>query len=167
MQITEGQPKDMLEVQNLVQECIRDMHEQGITHWNDQYPPLNIFVSDIESKTLFVMRHIRKIVGIVVLSVEQDKEYEDIEWKDKEGNYLIIHRLAVHPEWQRKCVASKLLDFAEEYAMKNGFTSIRLDTFSRNVRTLNLFEKRKYERKLGEIYFPENEEPYYCYEIQL
>ena len=140
------------------------MNEHGITQWNDQYPPLEVFSSDIEKDTLYIMKDDGKIIGIIVLSAEQDEEYEPVDWTDKDGKFLIVHRLAVHPSWQRKGVAEKLMDSAEQFAKENRFTSIRIDTFSSNPRMLALIQKRQYERKPGEIFFPENQEPYYCYE---
>jgi GNAT superfamily N-acetyltransferase len=165
MDIKKALKQDLPKIQYLVQLCIEENIKNGITQWNDQYPPMEIFSSDIEKGTLFTMMDNEQIIGIIVLDSEQEKQYEQIEWSDSSGKFLVVHRLAVHPDQQRTGLAGELLDFAEEYAKENGHTSIRIDTFSRNPRTLKLFQKRKYERKPGEIFFPENEEPYYCYEI--
>lgn len=167
MKIDRATIDNIPEILELVQKVIEEMNSNDITQWNDQYPPLEIFSNDIEKDTLYVMRDDEKIIGIIVLSDEQDKEYEPVKWTDKAGKFLIVHRLAVHPSWQRKGVAEKLMDFTEQFAKENGFTSIRIDTFSRNPRMLAFIQKRQYERKPGEIFFPENQEPYYCYEKKL
>jgi ribosomal protein S18 acetylase RimI-like enzyme len=164
MQIIKAEQNDLNEILNLVQECIKDMNNAGITQWNEQYPPNEIFWQDIKINSLYTLKINGELVGIIVLSDKQEEQYESIQWKDASGKFLVIHRLAVHPKWQRKGYAEKLLDFAEDFANRNGYTSIRIDTFSQNPRTIRLFEKRKYERKADEIHFPENLEPYYCYE---
>lgn len=165
MEIVKAQPDDTVEVLELVREVIKDMNANGIYQWSDKYPPREIFKSDIESGTLFAMMDNVHIVGIIVLSEYQDEEYEQVDWTDKSGKALIVHRLAVHPIWQRMGIADMLMDYAEIYAMENEYSSIRVDTYSGNQRSLNFFEKRKYDKKPGHIHFPEIEGPFYCYEI--
>jgi ribosomal protein S18 acetylase RimI-like enzyme len=165
MEIVKAKTEDVPEILELIQECIRDMNANGIHQWNELYPPLKIFKSDVESGSLFAVKDRGRIAGIIVLSEKQDKEYVDIDWTDKSGKALIVHRLAVHPEFQRRGIAYKMMDFAENYAKEKGYTSIRVDTFSGNPRSLRFFEKLNYERKPGHIHFPENDEPYYCYEM--
>jgi GNAT superfamily N-acetyltransferase len=125
---------------------------------------MDIFGLDIEKGTLYKLEDENGIAGIIVLSPEQDKEYEPVEWEDKNGKPIVIHRLAVQPELQRKGIATRLMTFAEEFAEVNGYTSIRIDTFSLNPRMQDLIMKFQYGRRPGVIYFPENDEPYYCYE---
>jgi ribosomal protein S18 acetylase RimI-like enzyme len=60
-----------------------------------------------------------------------------------------------------------LISFAETYAISNEFNSIRLDTFSKNLRNQKFYELRGYKR-LEEIKFPnQSEHPFYCYELVL
>jgi GNAT superfamily N-acetyltransferase len=143
------------------------MMERGNDQWNDQYPKQHLFVDDIDAGTLYTMKEEGSIIGIIVLSEYQDKEYGDIEWDDGSGKVLVVHRLAVHPKWQCKGIAGLLMDFSERFARDNGYTSIRLDTYSRNTRSLNFFKKRGYDQRPGHIHFPECEAPYYCFEIPL
>ena len=58
-------------------------------------------------------------------------------------------------------MVNSYLKFAEQYAEINKYTSIRLDAFSKNNRSLNLYEKNKYE-KVGEVKFRKG--LFYCYE---
>ena len=167
MEIIRAEPDAIPEILDLVQDCIRDMNLHGIDQWNEQYPLPEIFISDVESGSLFAMKDEERIVAIIVLSGNQDKEYSEIDWTDKSGKALVVHRLAVHSKWQRRGIAKKLMEFAEKFARDNGYTSIRIDTYSGNPRTLLFFEKQKYERRPGQIFFPECEGPYYCYEIIL
>ncbi len=167
MRIEKAESDDKSDVLDLVHACIKDMNEHGMDQWNEMYPKDETFASDIEKGTMFAVKNEEAIVGIIVLSEEQDPEYEAIQWTDGTGKFILVHRLAVHPKWQRQGIATQLLDFAEAYGRDNGFTSIRIDTYSQNPRTLNFFEKRGYERKEGEIFFPETDKPYYCYEIFL
>ena len=57
------------------------------------------------------------------------------------------------------------MDYAEDFAKKNNFISIRLDTFSKNKNNMRFYERRGYKR-LEEVFFPEQSEfPFYCYEL--
>ena len=107
------------------------------------------------------------IIGTIVLTEIMDEEYIPIEWLTKNDNNLYIHRLAVDPEYWGKGYAQQLMDFAEDYARKNNYESVRLDTFSQNTRNQKFYETRGYQR-LGNIYFPKQSEyPFYCYELIL
>lgn len=55
------------------------------------------------------------------------------------------------------------MTFAEDFALINNFTSIRLDAFSGNKKALKLYEDRCYLKR-GEIYFPRRNLPFFCYE---
>ena len=56
------------------------------------------------------------------------------------------------------------MDFAEDYAIKNGNFSIRLDTFSQNKRN-NRFYKARGFASLGDVYFiKQSTFPFHCYE---
>lgn len=167
MEIGKAISSDVSGVLNLVHACISDMNLRGTDQWNEMYPRDAIFVSDVEKGTLYTMKDGGQVVGIMVLSEEQDSEYEAIQWTDTKGKVILVHRLAVHPEWQRRGVATQLMDFAEGHGRKNGYTSMRLDTYSENHSSLRFFEKRGYEKKKGAIYFPETNKPYYCYEVLL
>ncbi len=167
MDIVRAESRDLPEILDRVQECTEDMNANGIDQWNREYPQPEMFASDIENGSLFATKEEDRIVGIIVLTENQEDEYNAIDWKDRSGKFIIVHRLAVHPKWQRKGIGSRLMDFAEDFAKKNGYSSIRLDTYSRNPRSLQFFEKRKYERKPGEIFFPECEHPFYCFEVMI
>ena len=53
--------------------------------------------------------------------------------------------------------------FAENYAVVNGYTTIRLDAYSGNPRALHFYECRGYQ-KAGQLFFPGRELPFYGYE---
>jgi GNAT superfamily N-acetyltransferase len=143
------------------------MNARGNEQWNDQYPRPEVFEADIKDGTMYVMKENGKVVGIVVLTEQQDKQYEDIDWEDTKGRFLVGHRIAVHPRWHHKGIAKRFMDFAEEYARKNGYSSIRVDTYHKNERSQALIARRGFTRRPGHINFPECTGPYYCFELIL
>ena len=156
--------KEMLKLLAITKACAENMVSQNILQWNDKYPSKAAFKVDLLRKELYVLTFEKKIIGCIVLTPIMDKEYLPIKWLTPNKNNLYIHRLAIHPDFQGKGFAQKLMNFAEEFAIKNNYSSIRLDTFSKNPRNQKFYELRDY-KKLGTIYFPKQSEfPFYCYE---
>ncbi len=157
---------EITSVYTLTKACAKAMIERGIYQWNEHYPKRDRFEKDIASEELFVLNE-NGIKGIIVLTETVDEEYLPITWLTNNSNNLYIHRLAVDPEYWGKGYAQQLMNFAEEYARKNKYISIRLDTFSQNKRNQKFYETRGYQR-LGNIYFPkQSTDPFYCYELIL
>ena len=143
------------------------MQSQGIFQWNEHYPDKESFIKDEKNKGLYVYCIDEQIVSCVSLCNKMDKEYITVKWNTKNDNNLYVHRLAVHPNFQKKGVGKSLMDYAESFAKKNEYASVRLDTFSQNKRNLKFYESRGYER-LEEIYFlKQSKFPFYCYELIL
>lgn len=153
------------DILTMTKACALHMSVNGIQQWNEQYPSKMVFETDIHRKELFVLEKYDTIIGTIVISTQMDKEYEDIDWLTPSNHNMYIHRLSVHPDYQGKGYAQKLMTFAENYALENKFSSIRLDTFSQNKRNQKFYERRGYI-KLGNIYFPKQSEyPFFCYEL--
>ena len=54
-----------------------------------------------------------------------------------------------------------------KYGRKKQLTSVRLDTFSKNLKNQKFYERRGYV-KLESIYYPlQSDSPFYCYELLL
>jgi len=147
--------------------CAIHMETQNIFQWNSHYPNAKAFEDDIKRKELFIYKIKGEVIGCISISTLMDTVYKPVRWLTPSGNNIYIHRLAVHPEYQGKGIARKLMDFAEEKSRVEKRTSVRLDTFSKNHRNQRFYEQRGYE-KLENIFFPkQSEHPFYCYELIL
>lgn len=165
--IRKGTLSDIERILIITKACAKKMDDNGIYQWNEYYPNKSAFETDVERNELFVYEIEGRIEGCIAISTIIDKEYEDVKWLTKTNNNLYIHRLAVHPDHQSKGYAKQLMDFAEKFAIRNKYTSIRLDTFSKNKRNQLFYELRGY-KKLEDIYFPnQSEYPFHCYELIL
>jgi ribosomal protein S18 acetylase RimI-like enzyme len=153
-------------VYEIIKNCKSSLQAEGIFQWTDNYPTLQIIQNDIELGNLYHIQFDNDILGIINISNIQEEEYKTINWTYPDETCLVIHRLAIDPAHQGQGLAQKLMDFAEMYGIENGFQSIRLDAYSQNTRVLSFYEKRTYTKQ-GEVYFPERDFPFYCYEKQL
>jgi ribosomal protein S18 acetylase RimI-like enzyme len=96
-----------------------------------------------------------------------DQEYRSVKWLSKSNKNIYIHRLAVDPKSQSKGYALQLMDFAENYGKQNNYESIRLDTFSQNLRNQRFYEQRGYIRLENVYFLNQSQDPFYCYELIL
>ena len=155
---------DLNRIMEITRACAIDLISNNIFQWNEKYPSKEAFKKDIEKNTLYICKNKSRITGCISLCADKDEEYENVEWITEDFKNLYLHRLAVHPEYQKKGVGRSLMDFAEEYAKLNGFKSVRLDTFSQNPRNNKFYKSRKYVQ-LGDVFFPmQSEFPFHCYE---
>lgn len=159
--------RDLLEIKKLTEKCAAALIRREIFQWNEFYPSLEKLEQDIQDQELYKFTEEGQIIGIIVLTSTMDREYEPIEWHTENYRNLYIHRLAVDPDFWGQGYAQQLMSFAEDFARKNKFQSVRLDTFSQNKRNQKFYESRGYQ-KLGDIFFPKQSEyPFHCYELPL
>ena len=150
--IREAKIENLDAIFSLVSRCTEHMLTQHIQQWDTLYPSDTLLKKDIEAQSLFVIEDSHRIIGIIVLNEDQEPEYSALNWQYTEGKALIIHRLCVAPDAQGKGIATQLMDFAEQYALENRYTTIRLDAFQENPVAVALYEKRGYH-KAGVVRF--------------
>lgn len=157
---------DLGELLALTRACALEMQRQGIFQWNGHYPSRAAFTKDLQRGELHVLDS-GELLGAVVLSSLMDPEYGSVEWLTPNGNNGYVHRLCVRPDHWGRGHARELMDFAEDRSRKNGFVSVRLDTFSQNKRNQEFYRQRGYQQ-LGDVHFPkQSPHPFHCYELLL
>ena len=155
---------DLIPVKKITEDCTAALIEQGIYQWNSEYPSLTAFRKDIEKQSLYVYENKGAVIGCIMFSQEKDPLYNSIHWLTDDYKNLYIHRLAVHPNNQKQGIARQMMDFAEAYATQEQIISIRLDTFSKNLRNIRFYKARGYT-KLGDVYFvKQSQHPFHCFE---
>lgn len=166
MTIRIANKKDIKYLTEIYNKCKVDLCKQEVFQWTDNYPNSEIITSDINKSHLYLMENESEIIGAINISEEQENEYKKIEWKFNDNKILVIHRLVIDPKHQGNGFARKLMDFAESYAKKNDYSSIRLDAYSQNKRVIKFYEKRNYFLR-GEVNFPERNYSFYCMEKEI
>ncbi|MFT4699277.1 MAG: ribosomal protein S18 acetylase RimI-like enzyme [Flavobacteriaceae bacterium] len=156
--------EEIPEILSVTKACANHMISNKIFQWNEGYPSQSAFENDILRNELYVFLLNENLIGTLVLTPKMDEEYIPIKWRTQSKNNLYIHRLSIHPKHQGKGFAQQLMDFAESFAIENNYSSIRLDTFSKNLRNQKFYELRDYI-KTGIVFFPnQSSAPFYCYE---
>ncbi|MBD3918477.1 GNAT family N-acetyltransferase [Paenibacillus sp. PR3] len=154
---------DIQTIRNIFASCRRDLSAQNIHQWDDQYPNIEVIRDDIHNETIYAAVVDDRIAGVISFDDQEMDEYTTVDWSMNDGKYLIVHRLAVHPEFQRLGIAKRLMDFVHETCIKQQIQSVRLDVYSGNPHAVAFYERLGYEHR-GQVMFPRRIQPFYCME---
>ena len=166
MNITLANINDLIQIIETIKMCISDLGKKGIYQWNENYPTEKIIQNDIENNNLYIIKDNCQIISLMTINEVQEKEWETINWSLKNTKPLCIHRLIIHPSWQKKGLGREFLKFAIEFAHNNKNDSIRFDAYSGNPELITTYTKSGCKKR-GEVFFPFREMPFYCFEMDL
>lgn len=147
-----AQDGDKDAVMELLNAAKDNMKENGIDQWDEIYPVIGDVAKDINEGTLTLVKQGEKLVAVYTLNKTQDAAYKFGDFKDKSDNFVVLHRLCVNPKYQKMGIAVQTLKHIDEVALKEGFSSIRLDVFTKNPRAVALYESAGYNYA-GDAYF--------------
>jgi ribosomal protein S18 acetylase RimI-like enzyme len=164
--IEKGQLRDLDELFQIYLNAKNDLEQSGIYQWTNNYPTKSIIENDLIQGVLYTLKNNHEIIGAINISEEQEAEYQSIHWDFDDSKVLVIHRLVIDPKYQRRGYARKMMDYAEQYATENNYSSIRLDAYSQNPSVVELYKRRGYHIR-GSIHFPERKHPFYGMEKEI
>lgn len=127
------------EICALVNSAVAYMEKQGIYQWNKFYPDRDIIKNDIINGELTVGRLAGKIVVIYTLNTLCDEQYADGKWERPEAAACVLHRLCVHPEYQKMGLGAETLANIQRQAVDMGCGYIRLDVYEKNPGAVRLY----------------------------
>ena len=106
------------------------------------YPDRDTAAEGIGEDSLFIVCADSRIVGTVILRHHQEEAYRLADWhRDLEDHdVLVIHTLAVHPEYLHKGIGRYLIDFIVSYAQQMKVKAVRLDVYEENTPAMGLYE---------------------------
>ncbi|BBF44619.1 histone acetyltransferase HPA2 and related acetyltransferases [Lachnospiraceae bacterium KM106-2] len=113
----------------------------------DVYPIRCDAEEGLSEDCLFIAKYDDKIVGSFILNHKPESGYETAKWlcDSTYDHILVIHTLVVHPAYTKQGIATKLLQFADEYAKENHINSLRLDVYVNNTPAISLYERYGYQ----------------------
>ena len=113
--------------------------------WTEEYPAVENFEDDVAHDALFVLRTpAGRIVGAI--SIERDPDVDALPcWTPALQPAGEIARLAVHPDFQGRGLARRLVAFIMEELARRGCKSIHLIVNCRNVKALRSYAAFRFE----------------------
>jgi ribosomal protein S18 acetylase RimI-like enzyme len=164
MNIRLAKERDLKRVVAITNACAMHMISKKIFQWDENYPNIEIFKDDVKNKSLFVIEDNELIMGCICISLKIDDVYKDVKWLTPNRNNVYLHRLAIHPNFQGQGLALKLMEYAEDFTIKNGCISIRLDTFSGNPKNNKFYTLQGYTKLEKIFYRNQSDMPFHCFE---
>ncbi len=153
---------DVEKIMKIIAATVEEMKLYNNTQWDENYPQAENFSKDIDAGDLYVDEHEREIRGFVCINYIEPLEYKGIKWHSSE-KAMIVHRMAVNPNFRNLGVGFSLLKFSQELALENGVKYLKTDTYSLNDKMNSLFRKFGFQLA-GEMEFLGKEKPFYCYD---
>lgn len=142
--------KDLNDVENLYEKIIEYLDKNNLNFgWKKGiYPNRQLAETSLIEKDLFVLEVDGNIAGTIILNTKQAENYKKGDWKIKANTdkILVVHTLAIHPDYLKQGIGSKLMNFSQNYGLNKGMEVIRLDTVMDNLPAIRLYEKLGYSK---------------------
>jgi len=130
---------DKEEILRLFQRAVEHLNTNGIPQWDAVYPHASNVDEDIKTQQLYVTRTDGRIAGVITLNQSFDPEYRNGRWTYQGHAFAVVHRLCVSPDVQGLGVGTNMMRMAEAMLREQGIQSVRLDCFSQNPQSLQLY----------------------------
>lgn len=149
--------RDLTEIMRIIDAAVGRMLAEGKCQWSEEYPRDKHIIADIMAGNGYVLDDWGRIMayGAAVFTGEPAYENIDGEWLT-DGDYVVVHRMAVAQDVQSQGIGRKFLVAVEKYAANLGVGSFRIDTNFDNDRMLALLDKCSFEFT-GLIHYPQGE----------
>ncbi len=107
----------------------------------------------------YIIEEDEKIIAAFVLNCDPEGDYDKGKWSRelKDGEYMVIHALAVDPDIHGTGTGRKIVEFCIDTARNNGCKAIRLDIVPGNAPAKHLYESLGFKHIGDEDVRPEVE----------
>jgi len=140
--LVKAQPGEVGQCKEILDSGREFQRQQGFVQWPDGYPTLEMIEDDVRKGMGYVVKEGEHIAAYMLLDFGGDPAYADVRctWHD-DGAYLVIHRMAVAPQYRGKGLAGIVFDLVAEFAKAHQVYNIRIDTDGQNKRMQHVLEK--------------------------
>jgi len=135
---------DIDRIVELAKKTRENMLENGLRQWTGNYPDKESFMRDFQKDGLYIYKDGDVIIASISILPENDVAYKEIEWLKYRS--LVIHRVIVDPDQQKKGLGIILFEFAKNLGLTGGYESIKVDTHPDNFKMQGLITKAGYQK---------------------
>ena len=120
----------------------QEQDEPSFPHWKKGIHPSDEMIQDcIGTGQLYVLADGDEIATCVIANDEKVEGYADAPWQIDSDDVIILHVLAVHPDYRGKGLARRLVENVIEQERKAGKKALRLDVIENNTTAEKLYQK--------------------------
>lgn len=129
----------------IVQQAIDRRRKEGSEQWQNGYPNRETIKTDITKHFGYVLTVDNEIAVYTALIMNDEPAYSSIEgaWLTN-GEFVVIHRVAVHEKFSGKGLVKILFDKIEDFTRAQNIHSIKVDTNFDNLAMLKILESKGY-----------------------
>lgn len=144
--IEKATSKDIGEVEQLYNAVCRELQKgDNYPGWKEgMYPTRQEAMNGLQEDTLFVYRKEGRVAGTMILNSECEEAYVKGNWSItvEPKDVLVIHTLAIHPDFNHQGIGHQLVEFIKEYGRSIGKKTIRIDVTDGNLPAIHLYQKQ-------------------------
>ncbi len=159
MEFRKARKSDVKEIMTIINMAKTYLKEEEIDQWQNGYPNGDVIERDIDDGHSYVLIDDDRVVGTTYLSFDGEELYRTIhggQWLT-DGDYGVIHRIAVDRELKRKGLASRIIREVEDRCIERNIKSIKIDTHRKNIVMQNFLKKNGF-KYCGIIYLSDGDE---------
>jgi GNAT superfamily N-acetyltransferase len=149
--------KDIDRVMEIIKQAQEYFKKSKIDQWQDNYPTIQTIKDDIAIGDSYVLLNDETIVATAVISFNEEVTYRNIyngKWLSN-GEYTVIHRLAVDYNYKGLGISSEIIRNVERMCVEKSVKSIKVDTHEQNLSMQRLLQKNDFTY-CGIIYLKDN-----------
>ena len=138
-----AEKEDFYKIRSLYWTLIdQEQDEPSFPHWKKGIHPSDGMIQDsIATGQLYVLSDGAEIAACVIANDEMVDGYADAPWQVDSDEVMVLHVLAVHPDYRGKGLARRLVENVIEQERKTGKKALRLDVIENNTTAEKLYQK--------------------------
>lgn len=144
---------DLPQIWTVLQDAIIRRKEDGSEQWQDGYPNPEVIKKDISKDAGYILTDGNAIAGYCSIIINDEPAYAEIQGKWlTNADFVVFHRVAISENYLGKGLSKKMLNYIEDFALKNKIYSVKADTNFDNPVMLSVLEKAGYIY-CGDVFF--------------
>lgn len=140
----QGQLENLDELEQLY-DHLNDYLSETINYpgWQKNiYPIRQTALTGIREKALYIVKENNQIVGSAIIRNLPEEAYRTVKWgiEAEDCKVAVIYTFVVHPQYLKKGIGKKLLQFIMGKCLEMNQKAIRLDVYEKNIPAIHLYE---------------------------
>lgn len=147
MEFRKAVESDAGSIMRIIRQAQDYLKAQGVDQWQNNYPNMDTILNDIQSNCGYVLVNGGMVAGTVAVAFDGEITYDAIYdgvWRS-DGQYAVIHRIAVESCHKGAGLASEIIRNIEELCLRRGVHSIRVDTHRDNASMRKMLQKNGFQ----------------------
>lgn len=149
MKIRKSTTTDLPAILEIIADAQRYLASLNINQWQDGYPNEAQILQDIANHDSYVVTNNEgEIMCTSVCTTRHETTYDQIEgaWlTSAQGNYGVIHRIAVSDKFRKHGLARFVFGYYEEVLKNDAVSSLKVDTHRENLGMQKLLKSMGYK----------------------